>query len=311
MSRFSALLCVIPVCISMAVHMYFIKTTEALKDWNENFRLDLAVNYATDAAMQEVVDTTEDLGADYANWGRIKVSPEAALDEFVIIMLKNYNMSTTDANIDAIRIENIPLFAVASYDGLYIAKLEKINDAGARDLIFSNKIPYVYKDTVNDKTYCLNLKGEEASCFDRLNNSIRGVPVPSELTIAKQTKIVNNTVSTEIMNALWDTTGNHIIHDFYIPESEMTVNPTNSVSTTTIIAYIDNFISITGNELHTFGIGGSDVTVNDFVCCYYDTRSNPVYTYQSKVPSYATVVKICEDATSAAQDGWYFDLETL
>ena len=310
MSRFSALLCIIPAAIMVATHTFFLANSRAVRDWNESFRLDLAVNYACDAAMQEVVATTEDLGADYAAWGRVKVQPQTALDEFCTVLLKNYGMSCSEQNMDMIRVENLPVFAVCTYDGVYVAKLETINESGARDLIFSPKIPYVYKDTVNDKTYCLNLKGENANCFDRPNYKIRRVDVPSDLSLEKQSAIVNDTISTEFMNALWEGRGHTSTHDFYLPSGLMKVNPANSIASTTIMAYVDNFSFITGAEIRAFGVGGTSISTNDFVCCYY-VNGSPVYTYSERVPPSAVVVKTYESAVLAAEEGWYFDLNTL
>ena len=46
----------------------------------EQRQMDLQVNYAVDAAVQEMVVNSEHLGTDYADWGAMTVEPEVALD---------------------------------------------------------------------------------------------------------------------------------------------------------------------------------------------------------------------------------------
>ena len=114
-------------------------------------RLDTALDYCTEAAFLEAVDTGS-LENDYTNLYKVTLNPENSIDIFERMMCLNYNMSTSKSNMEAVE-NNIVAALMACNDGYYISDFESFNDADkntVHPLMWSLKRPYtltVYNDS--------------------------------------------------------------------------------------------------------------------------------------------------------------------
>lgn len=96
-------------------------------EWNresvyefEQRQLDLQVNYAVDAAIQEMLSNTTDINTDYVNWGEMTVEPETALFTYESVLIRNLGWSDSEKNRQDLEELSIPFFIVAAYDGYYV-----------------------------------------------------------------------------------------------------------------------------------------------------------------------------------------------
>jgi hypothetical protein len=268
-------------------------------------RLEHTVNYAVDAAVDELVLGTADLGMDYADYERINASPDVAMESFCRIFCKNYNMSLSKENYTTVKTEYLPAFLVATYDGYYIAEPIKINSSGAHDAIFSMKQPYLYQ-TDDGSYYALNLGLKDARMFDGASISKTDAPIDETAQKAQ----INNRISDALMAVIYRQKEGNMHSAVYVPSSMTRIVTTNPVDRVTVMAYVSGIDAGYGELMEVFGIGGARVTHAKHVACYMKDGV-PTYTYTEKTPSGVNVIITYESPTIAAQHGYYFDTSTL
>ena len=117
----------------------------------EQRQLDIQVNYAVEAATQEMLAIGTHIDSDYADWGRSTVEPQIALDTFVTVLMKNLGYSDSEKNREEVILDYIPFFIVATYDGYYTyGTVAEANEVGGSLQIsypkrWTPKIPYSMK----------------------------------------------------------------------------------------------------------------------------------------------------------------------
>lgn len=277
---------------------------EATREFNEH-NLDVAVNYAVDAAVEEMVQQSTDLKLDYADFEYCTVNPEIALQIYCEVLLQNLGYAVTDENIQMIKTSNTPCFIVAAYDGYYVGKPTKINDVGARDLLFSEKKPYSYVN--GDTFYLLNLGGIDCKKVDN-KGIVSKVDCP--LTREECWEIANRQITEDFMKAVQEEslaqTG--LKHEIIIPGGLTEVQKTNSVKSPSVLAYVNNVWLGPGLPIESFAIGGSKLTHTDFMGSYI--RDNRKYYCPTRLkPEGVSFIKIYETAELAAQDGYFPDIK--
>lgn len=303
MGRFNSLCATIVIFIICVTFIHFTEyKEEATREFNEH-NLDVSVNYAVDAAVEEMVKQSTDLKLDYADFEYSAVNPEIALQIYCEVLLQNLGYAVTDENIQMIKTNNTPCFIVACYDGYYVGKPTRINDVGARDLLFSEKKPYSY--VVGDTFYSLNLGGID--CKQIKNGVVSKVNCP--LTREDCWMEINRQITEDFMKAVEEEslaqTG--LKHEIIIPGGLTNVAITNAVKSPSVLAYLNNIRLGPGKPIESFAIGGAKLTHTDFIGAY--VRDGQKYYCPTRLkPPGVTFIKIYENAELAAQDGYFADI---
>jgi hypothetical protein len=307
------------------VNLLFIGFAVDLGNQFEEQRLQIVVNYATEAAVQEMTANSASLDQDYESISKISVDPyesiskisvdpAVALDTFAVILGKNYNIPLSSINKQSILLDYVPVFMVATYDGYYTTSDVVINSSGVENKIFSPKMPYLYQVTEIDGTttdYSLNMSLETAIKVDAYGNITKEVGViPEEL----QSSFINEQISDALNAKLVEVASTRARGTFYIPSEATTVGATNAIKSTTVFAYIDNFdLHGKSQDLQSFGVGGSRIKNNDFVAGFllndaYGLQQK-YYCYSKDLPATAVLVEVFDTPEEAAQSGYYYYIE--
>ena len=274
--------------------------------------LDVAVNYAIDAAVERMREDSSDLALDYQTFESISADPQLALDMYKLVLLRNLGYSNTEDN--GIYIENCtPIFCVAGYDGYYLARERRISEEGEHRLIWNPKMPYYYSKNSGgvDYLYALNLGLTDALRWHSKDGSgkCERVFIDGVLTENQQKDIISSCVSDDLMTSLWDVRGgSEIVQTIYIPSDMTTWTNTNPISSTTVLAYVDGIDLGNNTSYSTFGIGGSRIVHEEFVVCYIRDGVKR-YIYATDKPDGVDVIESFENPVKAAQNGYQFDLE--
>lgn len=284
------------------------------RDYNHRFeedRLQIAVNYAVDAATKEMQDDSANLAQDYETMAKLNVDPIVAYDTFTTIIAKNYNVPVNSTSQQEIMLDYCPVFMVASYDGYYLMDKVKINDAGVDNMVFGPKMPYTQKYTETDGTssiYSYNLGLTSAIKIDSGGGVYKTENPP--LTRNQQSSLINSTISDVINDNLVVLANKDPRGEVYIPSNMTTVNSTNPIQHTTVFAYIDNFnLSGYGMDLQSFGIGGAEIRQKKVVVGFtieVDGKLQKYYAYSDKVPNGVNKVETFDSQEDAAKEGYYF-----
>lgn len=311
MGRFNTLLSVFLIFIIAFTFVEF--TTyreEAIREANE-YNLDISVNYAVDAAVEEMLIDSTDLKLDYADFESVSVDPQVALQTYCEVLLENLGWGVTEENVRMIKGNCTPCFLVACYDGYYVGKPTQINKGGVYDIIFSEKKPYYYEQQVDGKTYiyALNLGTKDCKYIDLSTGSIYKGPNPLDEV---QTRIIINTqISKDFMLTVYNNNKDRMDmrHEIFIPDQTTSISRTNSVLTPSVLAYVNNIWLGAGQPLESFAIGGARLTHTDYVGTYIDPATGrPSYCpTRLKTPD-ISFTHIYEKPEYAAERGYYCDI---
>lgn len=301
MSRFPALL--IPwILLIMAVS--FLTGVDYARESKREIqeeKLDVGINYAVDAATEEMILNTSSLDMDYADWERLTIDPEIALDTFLQVMLRNLGWSISDENIESFKTTNLPIFVVAAYDGFYVSRPTKISvSSGAYDQIFSMKQPYLYSE--GNEMYALNLGLNDCKLFNGSNIQKVNTPISKDF----QKHYINTNISDTFMRVIYEETNMEAAHTVYLPSDLTSISRTNPVNAPTVLAYVNNLYLGPGNTIESFAIGGTRVVHQDFIGGY---RRNGIKYYAPTrlIPTGVVIENVYENMTEAAKAGYYYD----
>lgn len=301
MRKYSILLVPIALLMVMCTLLTFVRySTDEYQELQER-RLDIVVNYAVDAAVDELVESTANLGLDYADYDRIAIEPSVALDTFIDVFLMSYGMSLSNENKTTVKTKFLPVFAIATYDGYYIAQPTMINESGAYDTIFTIKQPYLYEDKAS--LYALNLGLKDAKLY--AGATLQKVDAP--ITELQQKVVISNTVSDALMETVYKQKGGQVHSTIYVPSEMTTISSTNPIDNVTVLAYLTNIDTGYGGALETFGIGGARINHQRFVGCYIKDGLKQ-YAYMDSVPIGIDILETYESPEIAAENGYYCDL---
>ena len=298
----------------ITMNMLFTDYSKDLQEKFEEKRLQIAVNYAVEAATQEMIIKSANLEQDYLTLNYVNVDPMVASDTFSTIILENYNIPVNDVNRQSIMLEYCPVFMVAGFDGYYNMERQKINSSGVENMIFSTKIPYsdtVVNDEGEREYYSYNLSYDYAIKFNKDGKIYK---VTEDLP--KSEREMKNVVSTVISDTLNDNLVRYAHDDprgeIYVPAEMTSLMTTNPIENTTVLAYIDNFdLAGLGYNLQSFGIGGSDIRQKPVVVGFakeVNGETHYFYTYSDKLPEDAQLIEAFDSQQDAASKGYYFYL---
>lgn len=312
MGRFTAILAAFSIFIGAYALVHFTDYfQEGRREFNEH-ELDVSVNYAVDAAVEDMLVGTTDLKLDYADFEYVSVDPEIALQTYCEVLLSNLGYAVTDENIQLVKTNNTPAFIVCAYDGYYVGQPVKISKVGTYDLLFSEKKPYMYYDEKTDTSYLLNLGGVD--CKVIRNGVITKEKSP--LNYNESSAKINAQVTTDFMKAVYDNNLGNVgmLSEIILPGQVTVVSRTNPVKTPTVLAYVNNVHLAPGKAIESFGIGGARLTHTDFVGGYtrvVDGVSRKYYCPTRLKPDGITFEKIFEKPEYAAQAGYYCDVRFM
>ncbi len=305
MSRFGAItmtLALLMWAISLIMFINYSKTVQARF---QEKRLEQAMNYATDAAVDIMIETSVDVGLDYADYERAYSKPDAALEGFLDLFCKNYGMSINEANLSLIKSEYLKMFCLAAFDGYYLAEPYVINDAGARDLIFSLKQPYIYTSPAG-VGYALTIDNKDAKVVD--GQLIKKVNSP--LSDEEKRRVINALVSDAVTEAIQRAREGNLTNIVSLPTNLTDMRRTNPIDGITVLAYVSDMDIGSNQKAEILGIGGARVSHAEYCACYM-RNGMKMYSYVESVPTGVNVIATYEKAEEAAENGYYFDLTTV
>lgn len=282
-----------------------------------HYLLTLSIDYATDAAAAEMLESTAHLGQDYADSqdadiGSFVVDPEVALETFENIMCLNYDFVMSDGARQEVG-NYIPIFCVAAYDGYYIYTPHEDTD-GSWYLQGSLKYPYAY--TKDGAYYALNLG--TATAYRLKDGNLRKVNM-EDVGISKTTILreINTNVSDYLMYLFQEHTGrgNEFI---YIPEGLGTIKEVNPIQGPTVLSFIDGWDVTTLHPLSAFSIGGARIEKTRAVVGYtvsVDGETRQLYSYADLLPETDEIKDAIEETFTsmekAAEAGYYYDYKYM
>lgn len=300
----------------VSMNMLFVNYAKDLINKFEERRLQIAVNYAVDAASQEMVNNSANLGQDYESIARLNVDPTVAMDTFATMICKNYSIPVNTTNQQSILTDYCPVFVVATYDGYYVADFHDINVSGVYNYVFGTKMPYsevvevdVGGGNTETRMYSYNMGFTSAIYVDEYGGVYRDYNPPR--SYAEQKDIVNTTISDVLNEQLLKNTPYDLRGEMYIPADFTALRSTNPIDATTVFVYIDEFdLPMFGLDLQSFGIGGSDIENKKVVVGFTLTGENGVvekyYAYSDQVPDDANRIETFDSQEDAAAHGYYY-----
>ena len=297
--------------------------------WNEKAiyeyeqrQLDIQVNYAVDAAAQEMLYNTARLYTDYADWGKFNIDPEVAWYTYKEALIRNFNWSRSQENFDNMVADNIPFFVVICYDGYY-AKLKVPVQTSADgssgttkvtsyELRWTPKLPFT-RVASDGSIRMYNLGEKQYTSFNQSTSlKVDNTMTPDELYYKQVT--VSNTITELLNKALFMGTEGNTEVGMYIPPSYTEFVKTNAIETPTVLTYLDYQYGKSSQGYSIFAIGGSKIDEADFVICY-EYNGKKLYTYaryrddvEAKYGTFMTLIDVKTSAFLAAEDGYYYDL---
>lgn len=249
--------------------VYWIKIyNNELVEFDE-FVLDKQVNYASDAAIEELL-LTGHTSQDYSATDYLAVEPELALKEFTSILGTCFNFTPTDYTRTMIENTYIKAFLVCAWDGIYAYWHQPINDKGEYALVATPKIPYFYTDP-KGKQYCLTLGLEEAFYDSYIPGDPAKYSVESRQSIAGQVDkevqltAINNRVADLLNYALTESYGGSSRTSYEIPAIASEVSGAQPVDSITVIGIVEGKASVGTSSIVAECIGGAQVTQTDYI----------------------------------------------
>lgn len=303
MSRYSVLALPVAILAWIVTIVLFFEYQQTMYQQLQERHCAYAVNYAADAAVDALIEGSDDLLLDYSMYEDLAVDPNVALETFLLVFCKNFGMAATKTGYSLVKTEYIPAFVVAVYDGYYVASLQSINE-DARDLVFSMKQPYIY--TEGAATYALNLSMIDAKKFE--NATIQKVIAP--ISRARQKELINSQISDAVTSTVYKAKGGNIQGAFYVPTEVTSITTTNPIDRVTVLAYVSGVDLGFGRTVESFGIGGAKVTQAKR-CVGYERSGQLLYAPIERVPDGVVVKATFGSATEAAEAGYYFDMSIL
>ena len=253
----------------------------------DEYVLDLQVNYAADAAVEELL-LTGHTEQDYNNSDFIVVEPELAVIEFTSILAEDFDLIATDFTRQQIQEQYIKTLLICTWDGVYAYWYQPTNETNEHAFVGTPKIPYFYTDD-NGKQYCLNLGLEKAYCdaiedgnyklkqYETMEN-----PIPKDI----QLTAINNQVANILNYTLIQSYSGNNRTAYEIPALASDVNGAQPVDQITVLGVVEGQATVGTSPITAECIGGAQITKADPVIGVTVRYKNSglkakVYAYQS------------------------------
>lgn len=306
MNRGFGILLAVPILFfSISILILVGHVRDEAEDLSE-YILALSIDYATDAAAEEMLLETPSLDSDYATSmnaevGYFAADPEIARTTFEDVLSLNYDMALSTATRVDLESNYMPLFCVAAYDGYYLYTQIKDPDGGWR-LQGSLKYPYSYEK--DDAYYALNL-GMDSS-YRLKDGNLKKVKL-ADVDISKDTcRIrINTLISDQLMYLFQQATGRNS-EFIYIPHDLGTFKEVNPIQGPTVMAFLDNWDVRNYSAISAFSIGGARIEKTRVVAGYV-VNGQKLYSYSDLLPEDLITVDTFSSMEEAAAAGYYYD----
>ena len=285
----------------------------------ERLKLSYAVDYSIDAGVFNLL-SSQNLDMDYADRGYISADPDMALDAFVDVFLFNYGAAIDNTNREHVKMNFLPVFAVAMFDGYYMGTPTLVRNSvnfpegavndGDWALQFTPKLPYTYVS--GGASYALNMGGNYSFKMEgNVLSKVFGFPpgLNSKDDIRREiTRIISADISYQIDKA--NETNPNWANTFYIPGDLTTLSNVNPLEGPSVLAIVQNVDFATSRKIGAFSIGGGRIQAPKMLAGY--TRDGTkYYCYTDRLPSSVTAENIYSTMEEAARDGYSFDIEYM
>ncbi|MFD0671951.1 hypothetical protein [Cohnella sp. GCM10027633] len=323
MSRFFSLVNLASLLFFAALIAGYMIYAQKEKDEIERLKLSYAIDYSTDAGIRAMLLETNDLGLDYAYEDKFTLDPDIALDAFLDVFAFNYDVPPTEEHKRLIA-EYIPVAAVATYDGYYLAEHRVTGNrpgvyAGAGqpddadwELSFGMKLPYAYENGTTK--YALNMGMADTVAFDGSSLSkLDGLPpTPSGAAMKREEafRIINDAVSNHMglaieklneANYSWS-------NRFFVPSRLTDRVGVNSIEGPSFLVLVQNLQYFsTAGKLSGFSVAGSSVSAARHVAGY-TKGGQRYYAFADKLPASVVPEALFETMDEAAEAGYRFDV---
>lgn len=231
----------------------------------DEFVLDKQVNYAADAAVEELLETG-DTDQDYNKGDYMVVEPELAVIEFTSILAEDFNLVPTDYTRQMIQEKYIKTLLVCTWDGVYAYWYQPKNSTNEYGFVGTPKIPYFYTDEDTGVQYCLNLGLEKAYCDtgysgDYKLNKYETItpPIPKDI----QLTAINNQVASILNYTLIQAYGGNNRTAYEIPALASDVSGAQPVDRITVIGVIEGQAESASTVITAECIGGAQIIQAD------------------------------------------------
>lgn len=296
----------------------------------EQRQMDLQVNYAVDAAVQEMLANGEHLGTDYASWGEMNLEPEYALDVYLAVLIRNLGWADSEQNRKDLIESSMPFFCVAVYDGYYMysRQQEKVitttnNGDNIENTVYemrwTPKLPYCETVGSGDSrvAYFYNLGETEYGTLRCYNGSVKADNPLSRTSegpgsINRSKIVVSGTLTDACNSAMFAGLEGNVDSRIYIPATFSEWSNSNPVDRPTVLVYMSPMFTESQYDVVTFGLGGARVDSNEF-CIAYERNGSKLYTFadmRDKVlaSGVSQILDVYTSPKEAAEHGYYFDI---
>lgn len=282
MSRFFSMLLVIPLFFLLITYFAGAAIMKADLQEFEEYRLQKTNNYATDAAVDELL-FSDDLNQDYSDLSKVELDPLKARDMFLRVLASNYNLPTTAENLTNLSAQYLDLMVVCVYDGYYIITNDKTYDENTQTYTYqatsSIKYPYLYQD--GDSLYSYDLGFKEAMLLGTSGISQVACPISK----SKALSLLNQKINQEINNRLSLKVQNGLLKAVNIPVKATSVGSVNNnIESVTVLSFLNGVDFNTSKKLTAFSLGGAKLDNTRMVACY-KRNNKKMYCYVDLIPS--------------------------
>lgn len=282
----------------------------------EEYVINFAIDYATDAAAEELLEQA-DVSGDYYNMEQITVDPWVALSTFKSVMLITYNFPFTQAAQEALDAGYMPIFCVAAYDGYYVYDQYDNPKFHTTGLQSTPKLPYTYEES--GVYYSLNLGLKK--CYRLEGGDLRLVTTDEVgLTEREQLYQINGQVSDDLLfrfqrYQMESGRGSTGTAGIYIPQGLTSMTSVNAIEGPTVMAFIDKWDLNTTHPVSAFSIGGAKLEPARMVVGYkYAGDDTPYYAYADLIPDLdlenpwgIDIAGMFTSPDEAARAGYFYD----
>lgn len=293
MNKVIGILLIIP-CIFL-IFMYMASYSILDADYNEfeEYRLEKINNYATDAAVQELL-LADDLDQNYENTDMVTINPDMARDAFLSVLAISYDMNITQDLMKTLSAQYLDMFIVCAYDGYYVYTKDGLSRAGSDKVDYSSysyiKYPYVYehKDAAGniDARYAFSMDYDHIM-YKLTEHGIDAID-PDDVTVdfskEQALSIINTTINREVNHRLEEMAANGSLGSVMIPAAATKVGTVNNnIENVSVLAFVNNINFTTSKRLNSFSLGGAKIKEVRQIACYV-RGGKKYYAFVDKVP---------------------------
>lgn len=229
----------------------------------DEFVLEKQVNYAADAAVEELL-MTGDTDQDYNKGEYIVVEPDLALQEFTSIITEDFNLVPTEFTNAQVQEQYIKALVICTWDGFYTYWYQPKDSQNIRGFVGTPKVPYFYTDK-DGRQYCLNLGFETAYSDNGLSgddykiNNIGKIDIPKHIQLTS----INNQVADALNYALIQAYGGSSTFTVDIPALASDVSGKQPVDQITVLGVVEGQSVVNSSAVIAECIGGAQITKAD------------------------------------------------